>query len=166
MNICNCQLPESGERIYDCERLNCRMTPGFCILYETREDYRRAWDEGRGPAQANKPLIREQLSARSAKAVAIYESIRPIAERLAAETGEPSIVADALRYRGVLIKWKKARFPVRDRAEQKIITETICPGCCRYRNGRCGRYGGKGQLIVALAWIRFARCPCGVWELW
>lgn len=48
---CPCELPEAGERIYDCERLGCRMTPHYCKLYQTREDYRNSWNAGRGPAQ-------------------------------------------------------------------------------------------------------------------
>lgn len=46
MNICNCTLPENGGKAYDCPRLGCRMTPHFCELYATRENYRAKWDDG------------------------------------------------------------------------------------------------------------------------
>ena len=49
--ICPCNLPASGEKAYDCERLGCRMTPHWCGLYCTRGNYRMAWDAGRGPGQ-------------------------------------------------------------------------------------------------------------------
>ncbi len=49
---CPCDLPTSGDLAYDCERLACQMTPHFCDLYQTRPNYRRAWDEGRGPSQS------------------------------------------------------------------------------------------------------------------
>lgn len=129
-----------------------------------RQAYLVRW--GLVPGQPETRLARKQSLAEAAKQVALYESLRPMAERLAEETGEPRIVANALRYRVALKQWKKAGFPVRDPAEREVITETICPGCCRYRDGACGRCGGKGQLIVALAWMGTAQCPGGVWELW
>lgn len=55
MNTCPCKLPESGDRMYHCDRLDCDMTPHWCMLYQTRENYRQAWDEGRGPGQGLGP---------------------------------------------------------------------------------------------------------------
>ncbi len=48
---CPCECPSNGDSEYHCPRLDCRMTPKLCRLYQTRDDYRRAWDEGRGPGQ-------------------------------------------------------------------------------------------------------------------
>lgn len=48
---CPCDLPASGDPAYKCERLGCQMTPHWCELYQIRPNYRRAWDEGRGPSQ-------------------------------------------------------------------------------------------------------------------
>lgn len=48
---CLCNLPADGDMAYDCPKLGCRMTPHWCDLYQTRADYRQAWDEGRGPGQ-------------------------------------------------------------------------------------------------------------------
>jgi len=56
MNCDDCELPESGEKSYDCPRLNCRMIPHDCELYRTRPNYRRAWDDGRGPGQVFPPV--------------------------------------------------------------------------------------------------------------
>ena len=51
MTTCPCDMPDSGQAIYYCPRLDTRMTPRWCHLYHTRADYRLAWDEGRGPGQ-------------------------------------------------------------------------------------------------------------------
>jgi len=48
---CPCDLPDSGQPVYQCARLGCRMTPHYCNLYLTQDNYRAAWDGGRGPGQ-------------------------------------------------------------------------------------------------------------------
>ena len=51
---CPCEKPDGTASAYDCEHLGCRMTPRYCGMYQTRPDYRQAWDEGRGPGQVVK----------------------------------------------------------------------------------------------------------------
>lgn len=52
IDICNnCLLPTSGQRVYACPTIGCKMTPHWCHLYQSDDSYRVAWDEGRGPGQ-------------------------------------------------------------------------------------------------------------------
>jgi len=48
---CPCDLPMSGSRDYQCQHLGTGMNPHWCMLYRTRLDYRRAWNQNRGPGQ-------------------------------------------------------------------------------------------------------------------
>lgn len=57
---CDCDLPETAGKAYDCPKHGCRMTPSFCKLYDTRENYRQAWDEGRGPTQIDTAKLKRQ----------------------------------------------------------------------------------------------------------
>ena len=51
MPDCDCnQFPEN-ERLMWCERHHCWKTRNWVKLCQTRADYRKAWDEGRGPGQ-------------------------------------------------------------------------------------------------------------------
>jgi hypothetical protein len=47
MMRCECTIPEGGF----CERHGIYKSPGWVRLCNTRADYRKAWDEGRGPGQ-------------------------------------------------------------------------------------------------------------------
>ena len=49
---CPCELPNGDKRIYFCEHLQTKMTPNWCKLYQTKDSYRIAWEEGRGPGQS------------------------------------------------------------------------------------------------------------------
>lgn len=70
MMNCPCKKPDSGQRIYDCEVITeisgvaTRMTPDWCKLYVTREDYHKACDEGHGPGQAASGSLLEQSKKR------------------------------------------------------------------------------------------------------
>ena len=58
---CPCKKPDGDDRAYPCEHLtlrtgvNTKMTPIWCRLYLTRDNYRQAWDEGHGPGQPALP---------------------------------------------------------------------------------------------------------------
>ncbi len=62
---CPCELPGSGDKVYECERLKRTMTLDWCQLYLTRENYKRGWDkeavEGSTEAAVELPPIREQV---------------------------------------------------------------------------------------------------------
>ena len=50
---CPCELPASGEDTYQCDRLDCQLTPHYCELYQTRDNYRQARDAGTMWGQVN-----------------------------------------------------------------------------------------------------------------
>jgi len=62
---CDCDLPMSGERIYDCPNLPCRMTPSWCKLYQTKESYQAMWDSGKCLGKIDKQAA-EQLAEQRA----------------------------------------------------------------------------------------------------
>ncbi|KKM88435.1 hypothetical protein LCGC14_1258860 [marine sediment metagenome] len=61
MTHCPCELPDGVENAYHCALITeisgvvTRMTPDWCRLYLMRDNYHKAWDEGRGPGHPTKP---------------------------------------------------------------------------------------------------------------
>lgn len=62
---------------YHCDLLDCRMTPHYCKLYRTRDSYRQAWDEGRGPGQVTTPPVakRQKLLGAGTELTTILRSL-------------------------------------------------------------------------------------------
>lgn len=52
-----CSCPIAGW----CDRHNVKKHKVWHQLCQTHDDYRKAWDDGRGPGQSRKPLTRAQL---------------------------------------------------------------------------------------------------------
>ena len=159
---CPCELPTSGVRGFWCDRLGVKMTPHWCHLYQTRENYRRAWDEGRGPGQRDRAETGRKKSNRNDFC---NGKVLPIAQRLAVETRSAHVLTDCRKYLRWLSPWAKEGYPVRTESEQVLIVEDVCPACSHYNKHTktCGRCGARGQLIAVIAYMATTRCPIRNW---
>lgn len=54
---CYCPPLPEGQMLFWCERHKCNKTAHWRDLCLTRADYRRLWDEGRGPGQEDHPSV-------------------------------------------------------------------------------------------------------------
>lgn len=132
---CPCEKPTNGELEYHCPRLNCRMTPKFCRLYE-RDDYRQAWDEGRGPGQL----------AAVARAPRAKRELPPIGTQVVNFlTAMAALFGSGCKLTG------RAEF------DRRVA---ICVACDLFVRGRCSKCGCCGKLkALGKVW----KCPEGMW---
>ncbi len=137
---CICRKSQgSTEPIYECEKLSCRMTPDWCQLYQTHDDYRRAWDEARGPGQ-------------------IDSKPRKPAREL------PPFREQAVNFLKAFAKWTGDCFRCvgQEEFDRRV---GICMDCDLFirrfgKSGRCSECGCYGKL-KALG--RIWECPIGKW---
>ena len=64
-------MPTNGGRAYTCPALECKMYPHYCWDYQTKPEYRRAWDEGRGPGQPQPARTTKPRKAEHREPIAI-----------------------------------------------------------------------------------------------
>lgn len=64
MPDCSCNSVPDGEKRIWCERHQCWKTRNWVKLCQTREDYRKAWDEGRGPGQVKTASVGNSIVSR------------------------------------------------------------------------------------------------------
>ena len=118
---CVCELPEHGGKIYQCERLGCRMTPARCELYWTRGNYRQAWDAGTMHGQGN------------------YETQQTKPVEL------PPTLTRVRNFVVAVAKFAGDGFHLTDKQEQERRVEA-CMACNLFVRGRCLRCGCYGRL--------------------
>lgn len=58
---CPCPKPIEGSGFSHCELFNCRMTQTWCEKCQTRPNWRRMYEDGRGPLQDKGDKDKQQL---------------------------------------------------------------------------------------------------------
>jgi len=139
-----CKLPNSGERIYDCERLHCRMTPGWCELYIRDGVYHLAWEEGRGPGQ--RPLERPD----------------PTREPKELPPAMPPTREQVVSFLRSMAQFMADGFRVVDGDEFERRVE-ICRNCRPWFNAKSGRCSACGCYGRLKARGKVWDCPKGFW---
>lgn len=67
-----CECPDPGDAAYfDCKQHGCRKHARWWTLCQTREEYFRAWEEGRGPGQAKVEILRRHMVDATRRTVVI-----------------------------------------------------------------------------------------------
>ncbi len=95
--------------------------------------------------------------------------LQPIAERLAEETGDPSILTKTAHYSAALFRWSLAGFPTRSKEEVARIYTEHCQPCKKFdpEAGACTFCGcpvkAEGMAIGNKAAMGTEECPLGKW---
>ncbi len=109
---------------------------------------------------ADKPPVRNCPNA---------PDLKPAAERLAAETGDPSILEKMAHYAVAIARWMAAGCPVRSPDEVERIYTEYCLPCERWdpEADACGICGcgvhAKGWAVRNLIAMLTERCHEGKW---
>lgn len=114
----------------------------------------------------HRPLSRPPVRRCGAQGKASLD-LAEAAERLAGETGDPTIIEKASHYARALLRWKRAGYPVRANEVIKRIYREHCGPCDLRKNNSCRLCGCRVVAEGAAVWnkIKMAteKCDKGKW---
>lgn len=144
------------------------MTPDFCQLYQQKPKYTLAWDNDEGPGQKNFRVVRLRSPPAQGPVLSLAE-LSEAAERLADETGDPTILDKIGHYGMALARYAASGFKTRSKEEvARIYTEHCQP--CEHRDQEadacriCGcNVRTEGMALIKKLAMGSERCPKGKW---
>lgn len=159
ISVCPCEIPD-GVRSFWCVELGRTMHTSWVPRCRIDLAFREYW--------RNAPTGEERLRIVQA-ARAKCPDLKPAAERLAKETGDPSILSKIAHYSVAFIRWMAAGCPVRSPDEVARIYAEHCGPCdsrdpeadaCRL----CGcNVKKRGMAVRNKAAMRTEHCRKGKW---